>query len=101
VWVASKPATGLPHTYSEKAGWILRWFPELKRKIILTHDKGMIGCAEDFLVDDRIHKANCQAFRGRLLHFGCEAGALDWGDLVDFFRSQQHTAEYVVYGRVP
>jgi hypothetical protein len=95
VWVASKPATGLPHTYSEKAGWILRWFPELKRKIILTHDKGLLGCAEDYLVDDRVHKANCAAFRGRLLHFGFEAGALDWGDLGDFFRSQD--PEYLVW----
>jgi Uncharacterized protein conserved in bacteria len=91
VWIASKPATGLPHTYSEKASWILRWFPELKRKIILTHDKGMLGDAEDYLVDDRPHKANCFAFRGRLLHFGCEAGALDWAELADFFRTQEPT----------
>jgi hypothetical protein len=91
VWIASKPATGKPHTYSEKAAWILFHFDELKRKIILTHDKGMLGCAEDYLVDDRIHKANCVSFRGRLLHFGWEAGALDWGDLVDFFRSQDPT----------
>lgn len=91
IWIASKPATGRPDTYSQKAAWILHHFPELKRKIILTHDKGMLGCAEDFLVDDRIHKANCEAFRGRLLHFGWEAGALDWGDLVDFFRSQDPT----------
>lgn len=70
VWIASKPATGRAHTYSDKAAWILQHLPELKRRIILTHDKGLLGDQRDFLIDDRPWKANCQSFRGVLVKFG-------------------------------
>lgn len=79
VWIASKPPTGEPFAYSEKVSWVLRYLPELKKKIILTHDKGLLGTIEDFLIDDRPHKANCQHFKGKLIHFGSnEYPSWDW-----------------------
>lgn len=69
VWLATKPPTGVAHAYSDKAAWVFAHLPELKRRLIVTHDKGLLGDEGDFLCDDRPHKANCEAFPGRLLRF--------------------------------
>ena len=69
-WVATKPPTGIPEAYADKAAWVLRHLPELRRRIIMTHDKGLLGDENDYLIDDRPHKANCGKFRGALIHFG-------------------------------
>jgi 5'(3')-deoxyribonucleotidase len=70
VWLATKPPTGIPWAYADKVSWVLEHLPELKRRIIITHDKGMLGGEYDILVDDRPWRANCCAFRGRLIMFG-------------------------------
>mgnify|MGYP000879966171 FL=1 len=69
VWIATKPPTGIPYAYADKAAWVMENLPELSRRIIITHDKGLLGDARDILIDDRPHKANCTSFKGRLLHF--------------------------------
>lgn len=69
VWLATKPPTGIPHAYADKVSWALEYLPELRRRIIITHDKGLLGDAGDYLCDDRPHKANCEAFAGTLLRF--------------------------------
>ena len=69
VWIATKPPTGIAYAYSDKAAWIFEHLPELKRKIVITHDKGLLGDAGDILIDDRPHKANCDKFPGRLIAF--------------------------------
>lgn len=69
VWIATKPPTGVPSAYSEKAAWVLRHLPELKQRIIVTHDKGLLGDQFDHLCDDMPHKANCERFAGTLLRF--------------------------------
>lgn len=69
VWVATKPPTGVPGAYADKAAWIINHLPEFEKKLIITHDKGMLGAAGDFLLDDRPHKANCEKFPGYLLKF--------------------------------
>lgn len=70
VWLATKPPTGIPIAYADKVAWVLRHLPELKRRIIITHDKGLLGGEGDYLVDDRPWRANCEAFRGTLIGFG-------------------------------
>ena len=55
VWVATKPPTGVHYAYSDKAAWIFKHLPELKRRLIITHDKGLLGDAGDYLCDDRPH----------------------------------------------
>ena len=67
VWLASKPPTGVAHAYSAKAEWVFVYLPELKRKLILTHDKGLLGNANDVLIDDHPHRANCFEFDGTLI----------------------------------
>lgn len=69
VWIATKPPTGIPHAYSDKASWVFEHLPELKRKLIITPDKGLLGDENDILIDDRPHKANCKEFRGTLIPF--------------------------------
>lgn len=67
VWIATKPPTGVALAYSDKVFWILKHLPELQRNIIITHDKGLLGSDEDYLIDDRPHKANCEHFTGTLI----------------------------------
>lgn len=83
VWIATKPPTGIPHAYSDKAAWVMRELPELKRRIIITHDKGLLGDAGDYLLDDRPHKANCEKFAGTLLRF---VDGYHWPQALEFFR---------------
>jgi 5'(3')-deoxyribonucleotidase len=83
VWIATKPPTGVPVAYAEKVAWILKHLPELKRKIILTHDKSLL-CG-DVLIDDRPHKANASKFTGRLIEFGPIA-KIGWNEILSLFR---------------
>lgn len=83
VWLATKPPTGVAWACADKVEWVLDHLPELKRRIIITHDKGLLGDADDILVDDRVHKANCAQFRGALIHFGPTGIVPHWHALVD------------------
>lgn len=83
VWVATKPPTAVPNAYSDKVQWILEYLPELKRRIIITHDKGLLGDAHDYLCDDRPHRANCERFPGTLLPF---VDGFHWPQALAFFR---------------
>lgn len=85
VWIATKPPTGVAHAYADKAAWVLRELPELKRRIIITHDKGLLGDAADYLIDDRPHKANCERFAGMLIPFGGNTG-IGWPEVLQGFR---------------
>ena len=89
VWIATKPPTGVPHAYSDKAAWIMEHLPELKRRIIVTHDKGLLGDSGDYLCDDRPHKANCEKFTGTLVSF---VEGYHWQEALAFFRSVKGSA---------
>jgi 5'(3')-deoxyribonucleotidase len=78
VWIATKPPTGISWAYADKAEWIFEHLPELKRKLIITHDKSLL--IGDVLIDDRPHKANADKFQGRLLHFSETFG---WEEVLD------------------
>lgn len=96
VWIATKPPTGIAFAYADKAQWIMNHLPELRRKIIITHDKGLLGDSFDFLIDDRPHKANCEKFAGKLIAFGPAAMIemfgdnkpinVDWPWVLNYFR---------------
>jgi len=95
VWLATKPPTGIPWAYADKVSWVLEHLPELRRRIILTHDKGLLGGPGDYLIDDRPHRANCVNFRGTLVRFGKpgpgditgEFFVADWAELVPLMHS--------------
>lgn len=86
VWIATKPPTGIHYAYSDKAAWVFKHLPELKRRIIITHNKGLLGGAGDFLCDDRPHKANCQDFSGTLLAF---VDGYHWPQALEHFRQNR------------
>jgi 5'-nucleotidase len=83
VWIATKPPTGVAFAYADKVEWLLEHLPELKRRIIITHDKGLLGDEGDYLIDDRPHKANCKEFKGRLIVFG---KGVAWPEVLTMFR---------------
>jgi 5'(3')-deoxyribonucleotidase len=83
VWAATKPPTGIAFAYADKAQWIFNHLPELKRRIIITHDKGLLGDEGDFLIDDRPYKANCEKFRGSLIVF---KDGTRWPEVLEWFR---------------
>lgn len=85
VWLATKPPTGVSFAYADKAQWVFNNLPELKRRIIITHDKGLLGDHDDYLIDDRIYKANCNAFLGTLIEFSAHRC---WAALVPFFKDE-------------
>jgi len=90
VWIATKPPTGVSYAYSDKAAWVFENLPELKRRIIVTHDKGLLGDTGDFLCDDRPHKANCEKFSGTLLRF---VDGYHWPQALEHFRSLKRATE--------
>ena len=69
VFFASKPPTAVPWAYADKVSWVMLHVEELKKKIIFTPDKGLLGDRDDFLIDDHPDWANCQHFPGTLLHY--------------------------------
>lgn len=87
VWVATKPPTGVSHAYGDKAAWIFDRIPELKKKIVITHDKGFLGNYDDFLVDDRLHKASCHEFSGTLIPF---VDGKTWTDVLKQLREHKN-----------
>lgn len=86
VWVATKPPTGIPGAYADKAAWVFEHLPELRRRLIITHDKGLLGDAGDYLIDDRPHKANCEKFAGTLIRF---VDGLTWDGVLERMRAIQ------------
>jgi 5'-nucleotidase len=70
VWIATRPAPSHPMTYHDKVVWIMKHFPQLKKKVIMTQHKGLLGDRDDVLIDDRPEKAFCNLFPGKLIHFG-------------------------------
>jgi 5'(3')-deoxyribonucleotidase len=87
VWIATKPPTGIPHAYADKVAWILEYLPELKRKIVLTHDKSLLR--GDVLIDDRPHKANARNFAGHVITFGL---GVDWWEVLRLIKLFPTTA---------
>lgn len=88
VWLATKPPTGIPFAYADKVQWVLNYLPELKRKIIITHDKGLLGDKGDILIDDRIHKANCLKFQGSIIEFS------NWENALNLLRDEKKKIGY-------
>jgi 5'(3')-deoxyribonucleotidase len=84
VWAASKPPTGVPHAYADKAAWIFQHLPESRCNLILTHDKGFLGDGGDYLIDDRPDKANCEKFVGTLIVY---REGNRWPEILEHFRS--------------
>lgn len=101
VFIATKPPTGISWAYADKVSWILRYLPELKRKIILTHDKGLLGDEGDVLIDDRPQKANCEQFKGCLITFTNETTWPSVLERIKSFNAKRNTQTIPVHISAP
>jgi 5'(3')-deoxyribonucleotidase len=83
VWIATKTPSNSPYAYTEKVLWYRQHFPWLEDRVILTHDKSVLGGEDDFLLDDRPHKANAKHFKGKFVYFNPEAPIQSWVEFMD------------------
>jgi 5'(3')-deoxyribonucleotidase len=86
LWVLTKTPTNSPYAYTEKVLWYRQHFPFLEDRVILTHDKSLLGTEGDFLTDDRPHKANARLFRGTLHVFDVSRAEHSWRDFVELVK---------------
>lgn len=93
VWVLTKTPSGSPYAYTEKVLWYKQHFPWLEDRVVLAHDKSLLGTDEDFLLDDRPHKGNANKFRGTFILFKEDQPDESWNklwcqvlDRLDFWR---------------
>ena len=84
VWILTKTPSKCPYAYTEKVLWYRQHFPWLEDRVIITHDKHLMGTEDDFLLDDRPHKANVELFRGTFMFFDVRSPKECW---INFARS--------------
>ncbi len=85
VFVATKIPDRNPHAATEKILWLHEHLPGLGERIIITPNKACLGTVDDFLVDDRAHKADASFFPGTFIHFGSPRYP-DWEAVMKRFR---------------
>ena len=78
VWILTKTPSKSPYAYTEKVLWYRQHFPWLEDRVILTHDKSLLGGRDDMLLDDRPHKAHADKFRGTFVYFDPEFPRKSW-----------------------
>lgn len=75
IFILSQPVKESSISYTEKANWINKWFPELNAKIILTQNKEHLSAPGRILVDDAKWKWG-EAWEkqgGEFLHFNVKS----------------------------
>lgn len=89
--IATKIPDENPYAATEKLLWLRDKKPEMVQHTTITPNKGQLGNEFDFLIDDRIHKANVLDFKGTILHFGPNGEYKDWNSILDYFRKITNT----------
>lgn len=85
VFVATKIPDRNAYAATEKILWLHEHLPGLGERIIITPNKACLGTVDDFLVDDRAHKADASFFPGTFIHFGSPRYP-DWEAVMKRFR---------------
>lgn len=98
LWILSQPLAESPESYTDKALWIQRHFPQLYNKIVLTQNKGLhVG---DYLIDDNAEKwkTKFEANGGKFIHYPYHGESRNhflpeghigaWRRIVEFFKSE-------------
>lgn len=88
VWILTKTPSNSPYAYTEKILWYRKNFPWLEDRVIISHDKHLMGGQKDFILDDRPHKANADKFKGTFVLFRPEHAKADWELFVDQIENQ-------------
>lgn len=92
IWIATKTPSNSPYAYTEKVLWYRQHFPWLEDRVIITHDKHVLGGEHDFLLDDRPHKANADKFKGTFVYFNPNLPEVMWEDFVNTIRAAAERA---------
>lgn len=86
-WVLSKISKSNPYAAAEKLIDVRQSFPSIGDRVIISPDKGAVGTARDFLVDDLPEWANANNFPGTVLRF-----ENNWAPILDALRAKQGLA---------
>lgn len=101
VWIATKIPDENPHAATEKLLWINEHVPFLQKSVIITPNKGTLGDEEDFLLDDRPHKAHCDEFKGQLLTYGPGNEYVSWDQVLEHMVHQDcKRTTPIVYNKI-
>jgi 5'(3')-deoxyribonucleotidase len=84
VYFASTPMWNVPESYMDKRIYIESKFPWAEKKLILTHNKGLLR--GKFIIDDRTVNGVDQ-FEGEHIHFGTEKFP-DWKTILEYLKSK-------------
>lgn len=83
-FILSKISKDNPYAAAEKLIYVRQRFPSIGERVIITPDKGAVGSARDFLVDDCPEWANAHNFPGTVLRF-----ENNWGPILDVLRKRK------------
>ena len=90
VFVLSKIPSQNHGAATEKHFWLERYFPTLAKRLILSPDKGCVGSARDFLIDDHPEWANANNFPGEIVQFftpSTQTGRT-WAEILHYFSTR-------------
>lgn len=93
VWIATKTPSKAPYAYTEKALWYANRFPWLEDRLVLAHDKHLLGTEVDHLLDDRPHKGNAKLFKGTFTYFDVQHPEKTWSDFVQMIKNKVKAME--------
>ena len=82
LFIATTPPWNNPDAWGQKRNWVEKNFPELKRKMVLTHRKDLL--IGDILIDDSMWRGQLD-FQGTWFHFG--ENGMDWKYVVEGIKS--------------
>jgi len=84
IYFASTPMWNVPQSWTDKCLWIQENYPWAEKKLILTHNKGLL-CG-DYIVDDRIVNG-VEDFRGEHIHYGTDKFS-DWNIVLQYLKNK-------------
>jgi len=93
VFIASTPPWNHKSAWGQKGEWLDKHFPELKKKVFLTHRKDLLD--GDILIDDTTFRGQPD-FKGTFIHFG--QNGMYWPTVVSMIRQLTTLQAYITNG---
>ena len=87
VFVASTPPWSRIQVWADKRAWLEQWFPDLKRKLILTHRKDLL--IGDVLIDDSNYRGQPD-FQGEWFWFNKDWPNKNWKACLKFIKKLEN-----------
>ena len=87
VFIASTPPWSRIQVWADKRAWLEQWFPDLKRKLILTHRKDLL--IGDVLIDDSQYRGQPD-FKGDWFWFNQNWSNKNWKACLKFIKKLEN-----------